>query len=141
MSTSIAELLQAFEKLSAKEREDFIQEVLKLVRRSGSSVELRNRGIDQSRAADLRTRLKAFAEDWDRPEAAITIKPAPGRSAVRIAGFFNGHAANFDAGEVSGAEAGLFGEEDMVVAEIERLDAFGDARIIITHNGGADGVG
>jgi hypothetical protein len=34
-------------------------------------VDLRACGIDEARAADLRSRLKTFAEDWDRPEAAI----------------------------------------------------------------------
>ena len=33
-----------------------------------SSVDLRERGIDESQAADLRRRLARFAEDWDRPE-------------------------------------------------------------------------
>ena len=32
------------------------------------SVDLCTRGIDEAQAADLRGRLKAFAEDWDRPE-------------------------------------------------------------------------
>ena len=32
------------------------------------SIDLRERGIDQSQAADLRRRLAPFAEDWDRPE-------------------------------------------------------------------------
>jgi hypothetical protein len=31
-------------------------------------VELAGRGIGQQQAADLRRRLAAFAEDWDRPE-------------------------------------------------------------------------
>lgn len=31
-------------------------------------VELAGRGIGQEQAADLRRRLAAFAEDWDRPE-------------------------------------------------------------------------
>jgi hypothetical protein len=31
-------------------------------------VDLRERGIDESQAADLRRRLAPFAEDWDRPE-------------------------------------------------------------------------
>ncbi len=35
------------------------------------TIDLRARGIDESQAADLRARLKTFAEDWDRPEAAI----------------------------------------------------------------------
>ena len=34
-------------------------------------VELSQRGIDEAHAADLRARLKTFAEDWERPEAAI----------------------------------------------------------------------
>ena len=33
-------------------------------------LDLRERGIDESHAADLRSRLAAFAEDWDRPEMA-----------------------------------------------------------------------
>lgn len=33
-------------------------------------VDLRQRGIDESQAADLRHRLAPFAEDWDRPEMA-----------------------------------------------------------------------
>jgi hypothetical protein len=31
-------------------------------------VDLAARGIDEAQAADLRGRLKTFAEDWDRPE-------------------------------------------------------------------------
>jgi hypothetical protein len=34
-------------------------------------VDLRTRGIDEAQAADLRHRLRTFAEDWDRPEMAI----------------------------------------------------------------------
>jgi hypothetical protein len=36
----------------------------------GEPVDLRERGIDESQAADLRQRLIPFAEDWDRPEMA-----------------------------------------------------------------------
>ena len=32
------------------------------------AVDLSQRGIDASQAADLRRRLASFAEDWDRPE-------------------------------------------------------------------------
>ena len=32
------------------------------------NVDLRERGIDESQAADLRTRLHTFAEDWESPE-------------------------------------------------------------------------
>ena len=31
-------------------------------------VDLRERGIDQEQAANLRARLQAFREDWERPE-------------------------------------------------------------------------
>ena len=34
------------------------------------SVDLPARGIDEAQAADLRARLKAFAEDWERPDMA-----------------------------------------------------------------------
>jgi hypothetical protein len=33
-------------------------------------VDLRELGIEESQAADLRRRLTPFAEDWDRPEMA-----------------------------------------------------------------------
>ncbi|MFN0106851.1 MAG: hypothetical protein ACKV2U_32760 [Bryobacteraceae bacterium] len=36
--------------------------------RQASSVDLRERGIDESQAVDLRRRLATFAADWDRPE-------------------------------------------------------------------------
>jgi hypothetical protein len=34
-------------------------------------VDLAARGIDAQRAADLRHRLAAFTEDWDRPEMDV----------------------------------------------------------------------
>ena len=34
-------------------------------------VDLGAHGIDTGQAADLRRRLAAFAEDWDRPEMAV----------------------------------------------------------------------
>lgn len=34
------------------------------------TVDLREKGIDETQAADLRRRLSQFAEDWDRPEMA-----------------------------------------------------------------------
>ena len=36
-----------------------------------SVVDLGQRGIDPTAAADFRTRLAAFAEDWDRPEMDV----------------------------------------------------------------------
>ena len=38
------------------------------------AVDLRSRGITEAQARDLRARLKTFAEDWERPEAAIYDK-------------------------------------------------------------------
>jgi hypothetical protein len=38
---------------------------------SGSPVDLEDRGIDMEQAADLRSRLQTFAEDWDSPEMDI----------------------------------------------------------------------
>jgi len=37
---------------------------------SPNAVDLRERGIDESQAADLRQRLAPFAEDWNRTEMA-----------------------------------------------------------------------
>jgi hypothetical protein len=34
-------------------------------------VDLAERGINEQQAADLRQRLAAFAEDWDRPEMDV----------------------------------------------------------------------
>ena len=34
-------------------------------------IDLHKRGIGEEQAADLRTRLKTFADDWDRPEMDI----------------------------------------------------------------------
>jgi hypothetical protein len=34
-------------------------------------VDLSERGIDERQAADLRQRLRPFAEDWDRPEMDV----------------------------------------------------------------------
>jgi len=36
-----------------------------------AGVDLAERGIDAAAAADLRGRLKAFAEEWDRPEMDV----------------------------------------------------------------------
>jgi hypothetical protein len=39
-----------------------------------NGVDLRGRGIDDAQAAELRARLKTFADDWERPEADIYDK-------------------------------------------------------------------
>jgi len=36
-----------------------------------TSVDLEERGIGQEQAADLRRRLAAFAEDWEKPEMDV----------------------------------------------------------------------
>jgi hypothetical protein len=38
---------------------------------SGSSVTLSDRGIDTQQTQELRHRLNAFAEDWQRPEMDV----------------------------------------------------------------------
>lgn len=38
------------------------------------AVDLRSRGISEAQGADLRARLKTFAEDWERPEASVYDK-------------------------------------------------------------------
>jgi hypothetical protein len=38
---------------------------------AGNAVDLRERGIDERQAADLKARLRAVREDWDRPEMDI----------------------------------------------------------------------
>ena len=34
-------------------------------------IDLRERGVGEAQAADLRTRLTTFADDWDRPEMDV----------------------------------------------------------------------
>ena len=36
-----------------------------------TSYDLRELGIDEAQAADLRARLRAFAEDWESPEMDV----------------------------------------------------------------------
>lgn len=38
---------------------------------TNGNVNLANRGIDETQAADLRTRLITFADEWDSPEMDI----------------------------------------------------------------------
>lgn len=38
---------------------------------SSPPVNLAERGIDEARAADLRRRLSAFADDWNRPDMDV----------------------------------------------------------------------
>ena len=45
---------------------------------STGPIDLRERGIGPSQAADLRHRLACFAEDWDRPEMDAYDELPPG---------------------------------------------------------------
>lgn len=42
-----------------------------LVMTSDSSIDLESRGIGIEQAANLRSRLQTFAEDWDQPEMDV----------------------------------------------------------------------
>ncbi len=42
---------------------------------ASDSIELGERGIDESQAANLQHRLAAFAEDWGRPEMGVYDAP------------------------------------------------------------------
>jgi hypothetical protein len=48
-----------------------VDEYLESLLARPNGIDLRARGIDETQAADLRARLKTFAEDWNRPEADI----------------------------------------------------------------------
>ncbi|MGO8764302.1 MAG: hypothetical protein ACLQSR_04100 [Limisphaerales bacterium] len=66
---SRAEIISEIPKLSQADRREIVRRILEIEGNSG--VELRPRGMDETRAAELRARLKTFAEDWERPEAGI----------------------------------------------------------------------
>lgn len=80
---SAAEIIEELPKLSETEHRAVLDKLLALEDRLQESavayraVNLRERGIDEAQAADLRARLKTFAEDWDRPEAAIFDEDSP----------------------------------------------------------------
>ena len=67
MSIETLQLLRAYEALPPGEQEAFVRELLQ----RAPAVDLRKRGLDEAKAADLRGRLKTFAEDWDRPEMGV----------------------------------------------------------------------
>ena len=67
---SAAQIIEELPKLTAAELQAVRQRLAEIAAESSAYV-LRDRGIDEIQAADLRSRLKTFAEDWERPEAAI----------------------------------------------------------------------
>jgi hypothetical protein len=71
---SRAEIIAEIPKLSHADRREILRHILQVEGNGG--VDLPGRGIDQAHAAELRARLKTFAEDWERPEADIYDHPA-----------------------------------------------------------------
>lgn len=66
---SRAEIISEIPKLSHADRREILHCLLETEGKNG--VDLRERGIDKTHAAELRVRLKTFAEDWERPEADV----------------------------------------------------------------------
>jgi uncharacterized protein (DUF3084 family) len=67
---SATQIIEELPKLTAAELKAVRQKLAEIVSEN-SAVALHDRGIDEVQAADLRSRLKTFAEDWERPEASI----------------------------------------------------------------------
>ena len=54
-----------------------VDEYLRTLLSKSNGIELNSRAIDETQAANLRTRLKTFEEDWNRPEADIYDEDPP----------------------------------------------------------------
>ena len=67
---SVAQIINELPKLTAAELQA-VRRKLAEITAENSVVALPDRGLDEVQAADLRSRLKTFAVDWERPEAAI----------------------------------------------------------------------
>ena len=67
---SAAQIISELPKLSAAELEAVRRKLAELTV-AESAIVLHDRGIDRTQAADLRSRLKTFTEDWERPEASV----------------------------------------------------------------------
>ncbi len=61
----------------ARARAISVDEYLRSLLPQPNQIDLTARGIDETHAADLRARLKTFAEDWNRPEANIYDEGPP----------------------------------------------------------------
>ena len=74
---SVTEIINELPKLTEAERRAVLSKLLEIADQLAEdavpyrAIDLRQRGISEAEATDLRARLKTFAEDWDRPEAAI----------------------------------------------------------------------
>jgi len=67
---SAAQIINELPRLTREELETVRRKLAELAA-GNSSVVLRDCGISKPQAADLRARLKTFAEDWERSEASI----------------------------------------------------------------------
>ena len=67
---SAAKIIEELPKLTPAELQAVRRKLMEITAEN-SAVTLHDRGIDEAQAADLRSRLNSFAEDWERPEAAI----------------------------------------------------------------------
>jgi hypothetical protein len=67
---SAAQIINELPNLTAAELQA-VRRKLAEISAGRSPAALHDRGIDEAQAANLRSRLKTFAEDWERPEAAI----------------------------------------------------------------------
>lgn len=74
---SAAQIIAELPKLNAAEL-DAVRRKLAEISSGQAALVLQERGIDAAQAAELRSRLKTFAEDWERPEAAV-YDEAPAR--------------------------------------------------------------
>ena len=69
---SVAQIINELPRLTPDDRRA-VQQRLVEIAAEDSAVALHDRGINETQAADLRARLKTFAEDWERPEASIYV--------------------------------------------------------------------
>jgi hypothetical protein len=67
---SASEIIAELPRLNSAERLA-VQKRLAEIAAENSAIALHDRGVDEAQAADLRSRLSTFAEDWERPEASI----------------------------------------------------------------------
>jgi len=67
---SAAQIIEELPKLTPAELQA-VRRKIAAISGESSAMALHDRGIDEVQAADLRARLNSFAEDWERPEAAI----------------------------------------------------------------------
>ncbi|MEI9864861.1 MAG: hypothetical protein WDN00_09970 [Limisphaerales bacterium] len=67
---SVAQIIDELPKLTPAELQA-VRRKIAAISGESSVMALPDRGIDEVQSADLRSRLKTFAEDWERPEAAI----------------------------------------------------------------------